>query len=282
MSQQLEYDVATILNICSDGITDLLSDTLESICGVFKNASYSGHLLELDLIEIKLASQEISRDEAIEAVVEVIMTAGEECLNLIGVSVTPDISPQLMYKILDALVDFDVTEFPSTILNIVDASEDPIECVVNVLDFISSEESSVWYDNVEDVDVSFVENIRHVLLDAIDKLPPEILEIDKDLNKKRKLVKEIDPENQLVDYTTESSDLDTLLDSYSVELSKLSCEGFIKEVVALASIADGEPNKRLEAVDSIIEHRIDNPSERLRYNHFISKTKQSFEHIFFR
>lgn len=282
MSNQLEYDVATILNICGEGISDILSDTLEGICVVFKEVSYSGHIPELDLIEVSLSSHNITYEDAIESVIEVMMTASEECLKLIGVSVNPDIPPPVMLKLLSALVTFDVTEFPQTMMDIVEASEDPVECAVNILDFISSEEINIWYDNITEVEVSFVENIKTLLLEAIDRLPPEFLEIYPDFNKKRKLIKEIYPENILSDYTTEAKDLNTLIETYSEILCKLPSDVFIKEVVALASLSNDDPNVSLESVDSIIEDFMDDPQERIQYNHLISKTKESLEHVFFR
>lgn len=282
MSQELDYDVATIFNICGNGISDAFADTLEEMCSIFKEVSYQGHVLELDHIEVQLASQNISHEDAIEAVIEVMMTAAEETLKVIGIEVNPDIQPALMNTLLSAFLTFDTTEFPSTILDIVEASEDPIECAVAVLDFITVEEAATWYDVIEHVEVSFVDSLRRVLLDAINRTPPDFLEIDIELNKKRKLVKSVQPDNLLIDYTTESASLDVLLELHSGTLSKLSTEAYIKEVVALASIATNDPGERLEALESITEARIDDPMERLRYNQLMSRTKESLEHVFYR
>lgn len=282
MTQELPYDVATIFNICGDAVNDEILDTYVGICSTFSELEFIGHTTELDYIEMLLSSHSISREEAIESVSETIYTSIEEILNLIGITVNPDISLNLLYKILTTYGTFDPTEYPQTMLDIVEASEDPIECCAEVLDFVTAEDTSVWYDSLEDVTPEFVSNLRMVLLNAINNLPVTPLKIDREFNKKRKLVKEVIPNTEMVDYVTESKDLNSYYRIYSNRLQALSNEDAVRELVTLAAVASDAPEERLETLDAILEDYIPDPEERIRYNSIVSQTKRDLEHVIYR
>lgn len=282
MTQEIPYDVATILNICGDAVNDEILDRYQSICYLFSELNYIGHVLELDYIEMLLASQAISTTDAIQSVNEVIYTSVEEILHQLGIEIDPDTELHLLEKLLSTYGTFDPTEFPQTILDIVEASEDPIECCAEVLDFITSEDTSVWYNVLADVTPEFVSNIKSVLLNAIDLLPTTPIQIDREFNKKRKLIKEVLPESELVNYTTESKDLKSYYELYSDRLQSLSDEDAIKELVTLAALAENAPDERLEALESILEEHIPDANERVRYNGILSKIKRDLEHIIYR
>lgn len=282
MSQELPYDIATILNICGESVNDEILDTYTEICSTFARLEYIGHVTELDYIEMLLSSHSISTDDAIASVDGVIFTAVDEILIQLGITIMPDVNVSLLSKILSAYGTFDPTEFPQTILDIVEASEDPVECCAEVLDFITSEDTTVWYTVLEDVSSDFVSNLRIVLINAIDGLPVTPLRVDREFNKKRKLVQAAIPNTEMVGYTTEAKSLDSYYKIYSQRLSELSNEVAVKELVTLAAIADDIPEKRMEALEAILEEHIPDADERIRYNSILSQAKRDLEHVIYR
>lgn len=282
MIPDIPYDMATILNICGDTVNDEILDTYSEICTTFSDLEYIGHNTELDFIEIQLASQIMSIDEAVAAVNEAIYTASEEILAQLGISVDADISLPLLSKVLSAYGTFDPTEFPQTMLDIVDASADPIECCAEVLDFITAEDTSVWMNCLGEITPEFVSNIRYVLLQAIDDLPLVPLKIDREFNKRRKLVADAIPNTEMVGYTTECKNLGTYYERYARRFQELSNESAVRELVTLAAIAEDAPEKRLEALQSIIEAHIPDAEERIKYNGLINQTTRDLEHVIYR
>lgn len=281
MSDELPYDLSLIYSICSDSVTNELLDLYQQTCSIFEQSSYTGHILELEHIYQLLSSQAISHSDAIDSVLETMITAGEEALNILGVTINEDIQLSLLNKLLDALLLFDVTEFPSTMFDIVEASEDPIECLAELMNFISVEDTNIWYENIVDVEPFFVDNLRLVLNDAIDKMHDVPLVIDKEFNKRRKQVLEVVPESITIDSTTEEKDLEELYDIHHKELQGLSMESSIKEIIALASISKSTPQGRIDALESILDKHIGNPMERLKYNRIIKDTIVNLEHVIY-
>lgn len=281
MSEDLPYDLSLIYSICSNSVSDEMLDLYQQSCNIFEQSSYTGHILELDHIYQLLASQAISQDDAIDSVLEVIITSGEEALRVLGVVVNEDIQLPLLNKLLDALLLFDVTEFPGTMLDIVNASEDPIECLAELMNFITVEDTSIWYENIDEVEPYFVDNVRLVLNEALSKIQDVPLTIDREFNKRRKQVLEVLPESVTINSVVEEKDLEELYDIHYNELQGLSTESSIKEIVALASISKSTPQGRIESLESMLDRHIDDPLEKLKYNRLIKDTITNLEHVIY-
>lgn len=281
MSTEMPYDIATVLNICGSGVQDEILDTYTEICTTLSTLQYTAHVTELDYVEMLVSSQAIGREEGVDAVRETMYTAIEEVLAQLGIEIDPDIRLELLARILGAYGTFDPTEYPQTMLDIVEDSEDPIECCTNVLEFITAIDASEWYNYVTDVTPEFISNLRMVLLAAIDDLPVQSLRIDRDFQRRRKLVQTAIPNTEMVGYTPESRDLHAYYHMHHRRLQELSNESAVVELVTLAAIADHSPEGRLEALDAILETHISDPDERIRYNGLVSRTKRDLEHVIY-
>ena len=280
MNTELPYDLSLVLGVCSDRVTDEVLDLYQNICNTFRTSEYIGHIVELEYIDALLESQSITHTDAVDSVLEVLVTGAEECLHILGIGIDPDIPLKPLAVMLESLLDFDVTEFPETIYNIIEGSDDTEECLAEVLGFVTTIETHEWYEYITSVTPEFVQNLRRVLVEAIDQIEQPV--IDQELYRKRKLLKEANPELSLVDYVTESSSLDDLYTLFEPQLADLSVESAVGEIIALAALADYAPESRLASLDRILEDHVTDDLERVRLNALVRSTKSRYEHVFYR
>lgn len=282
MTEPLRADIDTLVTICTGCITDDLLDLYQGYCDIFYEVGFVGHLVELDYIEMRLNAHEITHDEAVAQVTECLLIAAEECLNVLGIEVDPDTPIPLIHTLMEAIVTFDVTEYPQTMLDIVEGTEDPIEFTAALLDFLTVEGEEVWYNHLENVESAFVENVRAVLVEAIESVPEEFLTIDVDFNRRRKLALTVFPSVTLINEVCAPTYLSELLETYTDRLTELDEATYIKTVVGLASVASDPPEALTDAVDAIIDEYLQDPGKRLQHNTMIQGLKQDLAHVIYR
>ena len=287
MSTDLEipYDLATIYSICTGNVTDDLLDIYAEICNTFKNIQYSGHVTEIDYIETLLSSQTIATSDAVDSVLEVLITSVEECLAVIGVTINPDIPINLVPSLINYLLEFDATDTPSHLQAIVNDSEDTIECVCDILGFLTPIHSDVWMEHITGVDVKCITAINYQLKLAADRIETLESEASTDALLMRARVNEVKAimdDVTLLDVSTESSSLEDLYHLHVSNIVDMDPTQAVKEILSLAAISNESSESMDLAIDNVLDDLFYEPSERIKANSKVSYLKRKIEHLLYR
>lgn len=279
---EIPYDLQTIYGICTDCITDDLMDIYSEMCATFTNLSYSGHVTELDYIESMLISQEISRSFAVDSVLEVMITAAEECLHVIGVSINPETPIALIPKLMAGLLEFDATDTPQFMTAIVTDSEGPVECVCDLLEYITGLSSDTWLEVITDVEVKTIDAIKYQLKLATDKqetLDSEPVDLVVEMRAKSNAVKQVFGDVQLTDISTESSSLEDLYNLHVASIVDMDPDTAVKEILGLAVMSNESATSIDGSIDLVLDDLFYNPTDRIRINSKVSEYKKHIEHL---
>lgn len=239
---------------CSEELATLYSQVLS----IFNTVGFTAHIDELDLLTIQLNDHNIAPEEVVEAADSVIRSAADKAFSMIGVVVTHDIPIGYLAEALDILVNFDTTEVPETIFNMMEASEDPVEAILELLEYQGTYLSDDWMCYIESVDENTIKRIKKISLDEIRSkntptqaaIPTDTLRRVSKLNKYRKdtLGAELSVEGIGVGQSLESL--------YSLHVGRLidmSLENAIDGIFSLAAIS----NVSQESLESEIGTCID-------------------------
>lgn len=277
-SFEIPYDLQTIYGICTDCITDDLMDIYSEMCAVFTNLSYSGHVTELDYIETMLISQSISRSFAVDSVLEVMITAAEECLHVIGVSINPETPIAIIPKLMAGLLEFDATDTPQFMMAIVADSEGPVECVCDLLEHITGLPSDTWLDVITGVEVKTIDAINYQLKLASDKQDTLVSE-PVELRDKSNAVKQVFDDVRLLDISTESSSLEDLYGLHIASIVDMDPDTAVKEILGLAVMSNESSSTVNGSIDLILDDLFYNPTDRIRINSKVNEYKRQIEHL---
>lgn len=284
MSSNLEipYDLATIYGICNGSVTDELLEIYAEICNSFTNIAYSGHVTELDYIENLLISQNISTPSAADAVFEVIMTAVEECLHVIGVSINPETPIAHVPVIMSSLLEFDPTDTPEFVAAIVEDSEGPIECICDLMEYFSTIDSDTWLGIITGVKDTTISAIKHQINLEVNKqntLNSDVPTIIADMRTKAQALKEVFEDVSLIDISTESSSLEDLYGLHIASIVDMDQDKAIREILGLAMISN-ESNSTLDgAIGLVLDDLFYDPADRIKVNSKVNNYKSKISHL---
>lgn len=284
-SQEIPYDLAVIYGICTGSVTDDLLDIYAEICVVLHNIEYNGHVMELDYIESLLNGQDITTRDAADSVFEVMLTAVEECLNVIGVNINPDIPISLVPSLLNSLLEFDATDTPEPVMAIVDDSEGPVECVCDLLGYYTPTPSDIWLEHITEVDVKCIDAIKYQLRIVIDRLssldegPGDQVKVLRDRAVELKSVMD---DITLADISTESSTLEDLYHLHVGSIVDMSPDVAVREIIGLAVMSNESSVNIDRSIDLVLDDLFYEPSERIKVNSQVRELKKSLTGLLYK
>lgn len=277
------YDIATIYGICQGHITDERMGLYTELCNVFTSVNYMGHLAEIDLIEVMVSSQTISMLDAVEGVHEALMVSAEACLQVIGVVPDADIPLGMMVRLCEVLLQFDVTETPELLHGILDASEDSVTCMADILGEITAYESHEWITQLEEVTPDCISSVRLLLEDAIavnEATAPSIIN-DPELTKKKALLKATLPEASLA-LESSGGSLGELYEGSLNKLVSLDDKDALHQIMGLACISTESRTQKEAMLDNVIEDYFDDDRQRMAMGSVVRQLKSKLEHLLYR
>lgn len=284
-SAEIPYDMAVIYGICTGSVTDELLEIYSEICTTFHNVSYNGHVMELDYIESLLNAQNITTSDAADSVLEVLLTAVEDCLHVVGLSINPDIPIRLVPSLISTLLEFDTTDTPEPVMAIVEDSEGPVECICDLLGYYTQTESDVWLEHITGVEVKCITAIKYQLKLAIDRITSNDLGLGdhgKILRDRASALKSVMDDVTLADISTESSTLEDLYNLHVGSIVDMDSTAAVREIMGLAVMSNESSTSIDQSIDLVLDDLFYEPSERIKVNGLVRDLKRNLNDLLYK
>lgn len=151
---------STVREIVRGRCSPELEEEFVELAMLLSSVNFKGHLQELEVLYQQMDSQVVDPNEIILAVDQILRVGAEVALNNCGVEFDPDIPMAMLIEACDILLKFDPTEFPQLIIDAIDATEDPVDTLIAILDLMGTYSEDDWFPQVSNVSEAFSGKVR--------------------------------------------------------------------------------------------------------------------------
>lgn len=169
----IEWTVRTLVR---DRCTPELEELYVQLNAALIAGNCTVHFDELDLQLARLNDQNVDPVEIVQDVDECLRMAAERGLNICGIEFIPDIPLPMLIEAVDIILNFDPTDTPTILVDVLNAAEDADQALISILEYLGTYEADEWLIQLLEVSSSFTKNILRVCKDAA--AADEVVEID--------------------------------------------------------------------------------------------------------
>jgi hypothetical protein len=157
----------TVRTIVRDRCSPELEEIYVNLNNSLIQSNTTSHLEEMDLIFAMLNDQSMDLTEVVQSLDEVLRIAAERSLNICGVELDPDIPIAMLAEVYDIIVNFDPTDTPTILVNLLDAAEDVDEAFAKLVAQLGTYSEDILMDNILEISPYFTRNVRKVCSEAV-------------------------------------------------------------------------------------------------------------------
>ncbi|MNP97534.1 hypothetical protein D3C85_101360 [compost metagenome] len=128
----------------------------------------TSHLDEMDLLFGMLNDLNIDPTEVVSSLDEVLRIAAETSLNICGVELSPDIPIAMLAEIYEIIVNFDPTDTPTILVDLLDSAEDVDEAFVKLVAQLGTYDEDLIAEQILQIHDNFTKNVRRVCKSAVE------------------------------------------------------------------------------------------------------------------
>lgn len=233
-----EYVVA----LCEGRCSEELVVTYRKILKTFYNANYTAHLDELETLYAAHNDHNVDVTELVPMIDSILRMAGDRALSALLIELDHDIPIDMYAEVLDILLGFDPTDTPEILMNAVENTDDDVEGLCKLLEFLGTYEIDDLIPYIANVDRRFTDNLKRTLQQAVDNAevdmtPPAQME---NLRRMSRLVSLKDGTlgAELVRMKSASgASMESLYAVYVPRLIDATMESAIEEIYSLATFS---------------------------------------------
>lgn len=157
----------TLRTLVRDRCSPELEELYVRLNKTFSDCNFQAHLDELDALMNELGSQNIGPEHVVPSVDEIMRVAGERALNQCGVELVEDIPLEMFCEAADVILNFDPTDTPGIMVDILDSAEDADDAFCKVMEQLGTYEYEDWLPQLLAISDNFTKTVRKVASDAV-------------------------------------------------------------------------------------------------------------------
>lgn len=276
----------TIRTLCRDRCAPELEELYVRMNTALHVANMKAHYDELDLLWAQLNDLNIDPLEVVPAVDQVMRVSAERALNFCGVELDENIPFEHLCEVVEVIVNFDPTDTPTILVDLLDSCEDVDESFCKVMAQLGTYEEDEWYQYIKEITPHFTKNTRKVCKDAADAIdaPQFDTAASADLLKRlSRLVKsnkdslgaEIGSEDKGLGLSTES-----LYNTYIARIIDSPVEKAVGDIFSLAVISNEAYDVAMESVSACIDDLFYDIDQRRQAEQVRLRLKDTYKPIF--
>lgn len=279
------YASSTIRTILECQTSDELIALYCQFAITFEKVNYTTHLEELDLLLGLITGQEIDNLTIVPTVEQILRIASERALAQLGVVFDDNIPMDLLAEAIDILLPFDPTDQPAVLKAALDAAEDADIALVRVLTMLGTREEFEWFDQIDDVDVNFVKNLRRVLVAAEelgeDDSTHRVLDAEFAKRISRLTHQKADSMGAIIAKQLEGDvSMEALYIMTVGNLIDASCEKAVDELFSLAAVTRCSFESAIKQVGTCLDDLYIDPVERQKAGGMVADIQNQYRPIF--
>lgn len=156
-----------VRTLARDRCSPELEEIYVSLNASLIKSNTTSHLDEMDLLFAMVNDQNIDVTEIVQSLDEVLRISAERSLNICGVELNPDIPIAMLAEIYDIIVNFDPTDLPTVLVDLLDSAEDVDDAFSKLAVQLGTYSQTDWLDQILEINPYFTRNTRKVCKDAV-------------------------------------------------------------------------------------------------------------------
>lgn len=275
----------TLLMLVRDRCSPELETLYLQLARVLFNCNFTGHLDELDVVYHQLASQNIGPEEVIPSVDEIMRTAVDTALGQIGVEFDIETPLDYLSEAADILLNFDPTDTPTILLDLLRASDDPEDACAKVLSYLGTREEDQWMMYFITVSENFAVTITSVVKKEVDRNEAAV-DIEGTPSLLKRLSRLVRAEKDTLGAELGSMNiglgvsLEHLYGCHVGRLIDLSVENQVKELYSLAAISGASFESAKSEISACLDDLCYESDNRRQAEQFRQRFEEQFQPIF--
>lgn len=168
----------TIRTLCRGHCAFELEEWYVRLNSALMQANQKAHFDELDLIFAQHNDQNIDVLEIVPAVDECLRMSAERALNICGVELNPDIDIEKLIEAVEIIVNFDPTDTPTILVDMLDGAEDVDDAFAKLMAQLGTYEEDDWHPEIVSISPHFTSNTRRVCKSAAESIEAPEIDVD--------------------------------------------------------------------------------------------------------
>jgi len=157
----------TIRTLVRDRCSPELEELYVRLNQTLSACHWKAHLDELDALLGELGSHNIGPEQVTVSVDEILRLSTERALNNCGVELNPDIPLEMLAEAADIILNFDPTDTPGVLVDLLDSAEDVDDAFCKIVDQLGTFDYEEWIPQLVQISDGFTKTVRKVCADAV-------------------------------------------------------------------------------------------------------------------
>lgn len=244
---------------------------------------------QLDVFQLMFTSIELDELDTLEVVVEVdnvLRESARICLLECGIHYQEDVSLPTLIELTRAILLFDTTEEPQTLIDIIDVAEDDHECLLTLLAHLTGIDDGEWITVISGVNEGVIDRIRDVAKEVL-TIDYQVDDIDYSLSDRLSKLKNVVADNTTQTQLVESLEslaspppFETLYMMHLNSMVEASMEDVVSSIYSLACVAHPRGDESFEAAVGGLNDFYEDPLERQQAGQLLYNLKGNYSKVY--